>query len=42
MIKKCENSVNMSILLIVHEAITNFVNKFDNKYTENVLTSDFI
>lgn len=42
MIKKCENSVNKSILLRLHEAITNFVNKFDNKYIENVLTSGLI
>ncbi|MFC7772858.1 SixA phosphatase family protein [Flavobacterium sp. GCM10027622] len=41
-IKKCENSVQSLILFGHNEAITNFVNKFGDKYIENVPTSGFV
>lgn len=41
-IKKCENSIQNLILFGHNEAITNFVNKFGDKYIENVPTSGFV
>lgn len=41
-IKKCENSVQNLILFGHNDAITNFVNKFGDKYIENVPTSGFL
>jgi phosphohistidine phosphatase len=41
-IKKCENSVQSLILFGHNEAITNFVNKFGDKYIENVPTAGFV
>jgi len=41
-IKKCENSVPNLILFGHNNAITDFVNKFGNKYIENVPTSGIV
>lgn len=41
-IKKCENKSDSLILFGHNDAITNFVNKFGDKYIENVPTSGLI
>ncbi len=41
-IKKCDDSINSLILFGHNEAITNFVNKFGNKYIDNVPTAGFV
>ncbi|HKX86120.1 MAG TPA: histidine phosphatase family protein [Flavobacterium sp.] len=41
-VKKCENSIQNLILFGHNDAITNFVNKFGDKYIENVPTSGFV
>ncbi|WP_395058537.1 SixA phosphatase family protein [Flavobacterium sp.] len=41
-IKKCENNVENLILFGHNEAITNFVNKFGDKYITNVPTAGFV
>lgn len=41
-IKKCDDKINNLILFGHNEAITNFVNKFGNKYIENVPTAGFV
>lgn len=41
-IKKCDDSIENLILFGHNEAITNFVNKFGNKYIDNVPTAGFV
>lgn len=41
-IKKCDNSIEKLILFGHNEAITNFVNKFGDKYVFNVPTAGFV
>ena len=41
-IKKCNNTVENLILFGHNEAITNFVNKFGDKYIANVPTAGFV
>ncbi len=41
-IKKCDDVIENLILFGHNEAITNFVNKFGNKYIENVPTAGFV
>ncbi len=41
-IKKCDNSIENLILFGHNEAITNFVNKFGNKFITNVPTAGFV
>jgi phosphohistidine phosphatase len=41
-IKKCDPAIENLILFGHNEAITNFVNKFGNKFIDNVPTSGFV
>ncbi|MEO8234084.1 MAG: histidine phosphatase family protein [Flavobacterium sp.] len=41
-IKKCDNNIENLILFGHNEAITNFVNKFGDKYIANVPTAGFV
>jgi phosphohistidine phosphatase len=41
-IKKCDNTIENLILFGHNEAITNFVNKFGDKYITNVPTAGFV
>ena len=41
-IKKCDNNIENLILFGHNEAITNFVNKFGDKYITNVPTAGFV
>ncbi len=41
-IKKCNDDIENLILFGHNEAITNFVNKFGNKFIDNVPTSGFV